>query len=219
MLLPKPKDDAVGDPGRVVPGSEEWARAKASKEGVRVRVPSQAVKLSNASPEWVRLSPDGSGQRVLLDRASLESVACPLSASVPVFGCANTTLVVVSQGGSLVVCEGVTLLPVGIQWTSLALHCMDADVDTSFLGEYYWMSTEEEELCEIIEDGLSDLKTSKIMAKKDVIDAIHRLFEDWSGEPEELELDAVTPVVQPSSLRKLRKIQKKSSNKGKSPKS
>ena len=92
----------------------------------------------------------GGAPQALLPKQSLSAVAVHCGGG-SLYAVAHSTMVI-GAGGSMVGCEGITLLPPGARWLTLALGCICVDTssllsdfrgegDCDVLGEEYSMTT------------------------------------------------------------------------------
>ena len=179
--------------GSVV-GSKTWDRG--SRDADALNYFSLKFRTWNLKWSFYNIqSSGGHGVTVYLPKQSLVSLACPINGGV-LFGVSNKMSEHVTRDGKSVLnAEGVTLLPQGEKWLSLALHCNmgstldNGDIYTAPLGSLKRLSNsdvlskKELRACISIGKHLFLDSAQQIRRCEEVITKVHDLFAAWIERP------------------------------------
>lgn len=165
-----------------VVGSAAWTKQKSLEQAGLAAAPdrSTAVASSGLVGSWGNVVGDGEPLRAVISSQSHLAASVHRGAE-PLFGVAHDTLLAGEPDRLMVFCRGVTLLPPGPAWISLALACAGRGCSEAGLHEGKRGDSAEAclSLCAEVRAMLEELKGADIQADPDMALLVDHIFADW----------------------------------------
>lgn len=167
-------------------GSKEWkeerekkAAAAAAADGEDIDDTKFGFKPKGLLSSWRLLFASGS----CVVKQPITSIARPME-NLPFYAVAYSCVEYHTRQGTINQLEGVTCLPMGTRWLSLALNCAGFSDDTlPHTGTLNNLSRgiqeDESILCKIVSSLLYSQSNQKVEFNEVLVEAISRLFPDW----------------------------------------
>lgn len=174
---------------KIVPGSAAWQAAKSDELDVKEATDSDNVVVLEAktvSSKWTFVGVEDMYGEQHMKSASVilpsNSILCTTVhiGKESVYGVAQSVMEV-GKGGDMLVCQGITFLPIGKKWITLALRCNGKSIPLHNAiedsPEDVTITETEIDVCELICDHLAELRMNDVKENEQLCRQLKLLFE------------------------------------------